>query len=45
MDDLVTCKNEVDPIKKEGARVVTRKCGQTSGLRDFQMDAGSMGIL
>ena len=23
MDVLVTCKNEEDPIKKEGARVVT----------------------
>ena len=25
---LVTCKNEEDPIKNEGARVVTRKSEQ-----------------
>ena len=31
---LVTCKNEEDPIKNEGARVVTRKCGLTDRLRD-----------
>ena len=42
---LVTCKNEEDLIKNEGARVVKRKCGQTSGLPDFQTDAGSTGIL
>ena len=31
MDGLVTCKNEEDPIKNEGARFVTRKCAQTHG--------------
>ena len=32
IDVLITCKNEEDPIKNEGARVVTRKSEQTNRL-------------
>ena len=34
MNVLVTCKNEEDLIKNEGARVVTRKSEQTYRLTE-----------